>query len=65
MMRYAELLLNIAEAYARNGNIGEGLKYLNMVRDRALANKAEQSYTAANFANNVELLKSYSGRTPY
>ncbi len=57
MMRYAEVLLNIAEAYARNGNIGEGLKYLNMVRDRALANKAEQSYTAANFADNKELLK--------
>ncbi len=57
MMRYAEVLLNIAEAYARNGNIGEGLKYLNMVRDRALANKATQSYTAASFADNKALLK--------
>lgn len=57
MMRYAEVLLNLAEAYARNGNVGEGLKYLNMVRDRALADKATQSYTAANFADNKELLK--------
>ena len=57
MMRYAEVLLNIAEAYARNNNVTEGLKYLNMVRDRALANKLTQSYTAANFADNKELLK--------
>lgn len=57
MMRYAEVLLNLAEAYARNNNVAEGLKYLNMVRDRALANKATQSYTAASFADNKALLK--------
>lgn len=57
MMRYAEVLLNLAEAYARNGNVSEGLKYLNMVRDRALADKAAQSYTTADFADNVALLK--------
>jgi starch-binding outer membrane protein, SusD/RagB family len=57
MMRYAELLLNVAEAYARNNNVAEGLKYLNMVRDRALADKAAQSYQASDFADNVALLK--------
>jgi hypothetical protein len=57
MMRYAEVLLNIAEAYARNNNVGEALNYLNMVRDRALADKASQSYKASDFADNVALLK--------
>jgi hypothetical protein len=57
MMRYAEVLLSLAEAYARNNNVGEGLKYLNMVRDRALADKAAQSYKASDFADNVALLK--------
>lgn len=57
MMRYAEVLLNLAEAYARKNNVTEGLKYLNMVRDRSLADKATQSYKASNFADNVALLK--------
>ena len=57
MMRYAEVLLNIGEAYARNNNVAEGLKYLNMVRDRALADKAAQSYKEADFADNKALLK--------
>lgn len=57
MMRYPEVLLNLAEAYARNNNVSEGLKYLNMVRDRALANKAVQSYKATDFADNKALLK--------
>lgn len=57
MMRYAEVLLNIAEAYARNNNVTEALKYVNMVRDRALADKATQSYKASDFADNVALLK--------
>jgi hypothetical protein len=57
MMRYAEVLLNLGEAYARNGNVAEGLKYLNMVRDRALGDKAAQSYKATDFADNKALLK--------
>jgi len=57
LMRYAEVLLNLAEAYARNNNVAEALKYLNMVRDRALADKATQSYKAADFADNKALLK--------
>jgi starch-binding outer membrane protein, SusD/RagB family len=56
MLRYAEVILNMAEAYARNGDVTNGLAYLNMVRNRALANPATQAYTAASFANNVALL---------
>jgi starch-binding outer membrane protein, SusD/RagB family len=57
MMRYAEVLLNMAEAYARTGNVTEGLKYLNMVRDRALADQASESYTAADFTDNAQLVE--------
>ncbi len=57
MMRYAEVLLNLAEAYIRTNNATEALKYLNMVRDRALADKAAQSYKAAGFATNNDMLK--------
>ncbi len=56
MIRYAEVLLNLAEAYARNNDVVNGLKYLNMVRDRSLASVATQSYVAGDFANNVALL---------
>lgn len=44
MMRYPELLLNLAEAYAREGQAANALTYLNMVRDRSLADPATQSY---------------------
>jgi hypothetical protein len=56
MLRYSEVVLNIAEAYARKGDVTNGLKYLNMVRDRALASPATQAYTATSFKDNVELL---------
>lgn len=57
MMRYAEVILNIAEAYAREGNAVEGLKYLNMVRNRALADPDTQAYTAETFATTNDLLE--------
>lgn len=57
MMRFAEVPLNLAEAYAREGNMEQALRFVNMVRDRALADPATQSYTAADFANTVELLE--------
>jgi hypothetical protein len=56
MIRYAEVILNMAEAYARKGDVTNGLLYLNMVRNRALAAPAIQAYTALSFANNVALL---------
>lgn len=57
IIRYAEVLLNLAEAYAREGDVTNGLKYLNMVRDRSLADPATQSYLATDFADNIELLE--------
>ncbi|TVQ08851.1 MAG: RagB/SusD family nutrient uptake outer membrane protein [Bacteroidetes bacterium] len=57
MMRYAEVILNLAEAYARENQVAEALTYLNMVRDRALADPATQSYSAGDFADNLELLE--------
>ena len=56
MLRYAEVILNMAEAYARKGDVANGLTYLNMVRNRALASPATQAYTPSTFANNVALL---------
>lgn len=56
MIRYAEVLLNMAEAYTRKGDVTNGLSYLNMVRNRALATPATQAYTASTFATNVAML---------
>lgn len=56
LMRYAEVLLNLAEAYARTGDVVNGLANLNTVRNRALANPSTQAYTAGTFATNVQLL---------
>ena len=55
LMRYAEVLLNMAEAHARLGNLTEGLALLNQVRNRSLANPATQSYTG--FASQAELVR--------
>jgi starch-binding outer membrane protein, SusD/RagB family len=61
VIRYAEVILNVAEAYCRLASPtgtpdANALLYLNMVRDRSLADKATQSYTAASFADNTALL---------
>jgi hypothetical protein len=59
VIRYAEVLLNLAEAYARRGNGGDftlGLNFLNQVRNRSLATPATQAYTAGSFADNTALL---------
>lgn len=50
IIRYAEVLLNRAEALAREGDLPGALSDLNEVRDRALANPAAQSYKAADLA---------------
>ncbi|EIM75716.1 RagB/SusD domain protein [Nitritalea halalkaliphila LW7] len=46
MFRYAEVVLNAAEAHARLGNLNEALELLNSVRDRALP-ASVPSYTLA------------------
>ena len=56
LIRYAEVILNMAEAYARKGDVANGLTYLNMVRNRALASPATQAYTAASFPDNIKLV---------
>ncbi len=58
IIRYAEVLLNMAEAYTRLGgsNVATGLNYLNDVRDRSLADPATQSYNGASFADADEQL---------
>jgi starch-binding outer membrane protein, SusD/RagB family len=61
MMRFPEVLLNLAEAIVRQTPAGASdataLGLLNQVRNRALANPATQAYTAASFATNVQLLE--------
>lgn len=51
IIRYAEVLLNMAEAQARLSvaNLPTALTLLNSVRDRSLANPATETYTAASF----------------
>lgn len=56
MIRYAEVLLNLAEAYARNNDVVNGLAMLNAVRNRSLADPATQAYTAASFVDNVAMV---------
>jgi len=61
VIRYAEVLLNVAEAYCRLASPAgapdaNALLNLNKVRDRALATPATQSYTVASFADNTALL---------
>jgi hypothetical protein len=63
VIRYAEVLLNYAEATARlaAGVDADALAKLNMVRNRALANQTTQAYTAASFASKQELLNAILG----
>nr|WP_315222518.1 RagB/SusD family nutrient uptake outer membrane protein [uncultured Flavobacterium sp.] len=56
VIRYAEVVLNMAEAQARLSNLTAALTLLNSVRDRALANPATQSYTAASFTTNATMV---------
>ena len=56
IIRYAEVALNMAEAYARNNDVTNGLARLNSVRNRSLADPTTQAYTALSFSSNVQLL---------
>ncbi len=59
VIRYAEVLLNMAEAQARLAapNLTESLRLLNRVRDRSLANPVTQTYTAASLPTASDLVK--------
>lgn len=57
-LRYAEVLLTLAEAEARqaSGISERALSLLNAVRDRALATPATQAFKAASFATKKDLI---------
>ena len=57
VIRYAEVVLNMAEAQARLSNLPAALTLLNSVRDRSLANKATQSYTATSFTTDATMVQ--------
>lgn len=57
IIRYAEVLLNEAEAAAREGDKELALEKLNEVRDRSLADPASQSYEASDFADTKALVE--------
>ncbi|MEF9479505.1 RagB/SusD family nutrient uptake outer membrane protein [Chryseobacterium sp. 1B4] len=56
IIRYAEILLSMAEANARLGHTANSINDLNKVRNRSLSNVASQQYTAASFNNVASLL---------
>ena len=58
-IRYAEVLLTLAEAEARQTAIlsDRAISLLNAVRNRALVNPATEAYTTASFADKVALVK--------
>ena len=58
-IRYAEVLLTLAEAEARTAGTvsARALDLLNLVRNRSLANPAVQQYTVASFATKNYLIK--------
>lgn len=58
VIRYAEILLNMAEAHARKASpdLAASLTLLNMVRNRALANPATQAYTSASFTTPLTMV---------
>jgi hypothetical protein len=59
VIRHAEILLNLAEAYARRNSAGDAdlaLTNLNLVRNRSLATPATQAYTAGSFGDNTALI---------
>lgn len=55
IVRYAEMVLSAAEAYARTGDLVNGTALLNSVRNRALADPATQGYAV--FTSAADLVK--------
>ena len=58
IIRYAEVLLNYAEASARLAAAvdADAVAKLNLVRNRSLADPATQAYTVASFATKQDLI---------
>lgn len=56
IIRYAEVVLNMAEAQARQSNLPAALTLLNSVRNRSLATPATQAYTAASFTTDAAMV---------
>lgn len=57
IMRYAEVLLNYAEAALRSTNKTVALELLNAVRNRSLEDPSTQAYTLSDFATDADFLK--------
>lgn len=57
IIRYAEVLLSMAEANARLGSNATAVAQLNQVRNRALTAPATEAYTEASFANTADLVE--------
>lgn len=58
IIRYAEVVLNMAEAHARKSSpdLSTALTLLNSVRNRALASPSTQAYTAATLATQSDMV---------
>lgn len=57
ILRYAEVLLMLAEAEARLGNTQRAIDLLNVVRNRSIPSPASNQYTAGDFGGQVALLQ--------
>jgi hypothetical protein len=57
IIRYAEVLLNYAEAALRSGDKELALTLLNAVRNRSLADPATQAYQASAFATDQDFME--------
>lgn len=57
IIRYAEVLLNYAEAALRSGDKTLALEMLNAVRNRSLADPATQAYKASDFATDKAFME--------
>lgn len=56
VIRYAEVVLNMAEAQARLSNLPTAITLLNSVRDRSLASPTTQRYTSATLVTQTDVV---------
>ena len=57
VIRWAEVILNAAEAYAHQGNVAKALEYTNVIRERAgIPTWTEASYKAEGYADVVDVV---------